>query len=116
MPDRYISYLKSIIKYCEDIADIHKSYENSYERYTTSRGYQYSISFCVEQIGEMGKKLRDAGFADRYPEIPWNEIAGLRNRIAHGYDAIDLEMVYDISVADAPELLENCRRILDEIS
>jgi len=116
MPDRSISYLKSIVKYCEDIASIHDSYENSYERYYTSKGYQYSISFCVEQIGEMGKKLRDTGYADKYPEIPWNEIAGLRNRIAHGYDAIDLEMVYDISVTDVPELLKNCRKILSKFN
>ena len=32
MPDRSVSYLKSIVKYCEDIASIHDSYENSYER------------------------------------------------------------------------------------
>lgn len=64
----------------------------------------------------MGEKLRDSGFADKYPEIPWNEIAGLRNRIAHGYDAIDHEMVYDISTNDVPELLHNCKRILGEIN
>ena len=116
MLDRTISYLNSIVKYCKDIAVIHETHENSYEQYYTDRGYQYSISFCVEQIGELGKKLRDAGFADKYPEIPWNEIAGLRNRIAHGYDAIDHEMVYDISIRDIPELLQNCQRILNEIT
>ena len=115
MNDRGKSYLKSIVKYCEDIASIHESYDNSYEKYYTHRGYQYSVCFCVEQIGEMGKKLRDIGFAAKYPQIPWNEIAGLRNRIAHWYDAIDHEMVYDISVNDVPELLKNCRNILNEI-
>ena len=64
----------------------------------------------------MGKKLRDIGYADKYPEIPWNEIAGLRNPIAHGYDAIDLEMVYDISVTDVPDLLEKCKNILQELN
>ena len=114
MNDRDISYLKSIVKYCEDIASIHESYDNSYEKYYTHRGYQYSICFCVEQIGEMGKKLRDDGYAEKYPQIPWNEIAGLRNRIAHGYDAIDQEMVYDISINDIPELLKKCRKILNK--
>ena len=33
-----------------------------------NKGYQYSISFCVEQIGELGKKLREVGFAEKYPE------------------------------------------------
>ena len=115
MQDRAILYLKSIVKYCEDISNIHDSYDNSYEKYYTHKGYQYSISFCVEQIGEMGKKLRELGYADKYPQIPWDEIAGLRNRIAHGYDAIDLEMVYDISVNDVPTLLNECNKILEEI-
>ena len=48
MLDRSISYLKVIVKYCEDIASIHELHENSYEKYYTNKGYQYSISFCVE--------------------------------------------------------------------
>ena len=116
MPDRAVSYLKSIVKYCEDIANIHESHKNSYEKYYTNKGYQYSISFCVEQIGELGKKLRELGFAVKYPDIPWDEIAGLRNRIAHGYDAIDHEMVYDISINDIPDLLEQCKNILRELT
>ena len=112
MQNRGLSYLESIIKYCQDIEDIHTVYDNSYEKYYTNKGYQYSVSFCVEQIGELGKKLRDIGYAEKYPDVSWNEIAGLRNRIAHGYDAIDLEMVYDISINDIPKLLQSCKDIL----
>lgn len=111
MSDRAVSYLKSVIKYCRDILDIQKNYM-TYEDFLNNKSYQYSVSFCIEQIGELTKKLRDEGYSDKYPNIPWNEISGLRNRIAHGYDAVDIEMVYDISVCDIPILLDNYLEIL----
>lgn len=110
--NRTDSYVKSILKYCQDILDIQAASGATYEAFLQNKGYQYSVSFCVEQIGEMAKKLRDVGFADKYPNVQWNEIAGLRNRIAHGYDSIDLEMVYDISVEDIPKLFRDCQEIL----
>ncbi|MBE7013721.1 MAG: DUF86 domain-containing protein [Ruminococcaceae bacterium] len=114
MQNREISYLKSIIKHCRNIEAIHAEYEYSHEKYYTSPGYQYSISFCVEQIGELVVKFRNEGYAENYKNIPWHKIAGMRNRIAHGYDSIDLDMVYHISVNDIPQLLKNCEEILKE--
>lgn len=111
MQNRTISYLKSAIKYCCDIIDIQSNYA-SYGDFLSNRSYQYSVSFCIEQIGELTKKLRDEGYSEKYPDLPWKEISGLRNRIAHGYDAIDIEMVYDISVNDIPPLLVSFKDIL----
>ena len=115
MHDRSVTYLKSIIRYCTDITELLHSINSDYESYKSNRGSQYAISFCLEQIGELVKKLRESGFVTQYPNVPWAEIAGLRNRIAHGYDTIDLEMVFDISVADIPQLQENCEHILKQI-
>lgn len=112
--NRGISYLKSIIKYCQNIEDIHAEHNNSYEGYYTSKSYQCAISFCVEQIGELVVKFRNDGYAEKHPDVEWHKIAGLRNRIAHGYDSIDLDMVYEISVNDIPELMQNCRKILQK--
>lgn len=112
MLDRSNSYLKSIIDYCNDIANIHEMFGHDYENYLNNKGYQYSVSFCVEQIGEQAKKLRELGFSEKYPEVSWDAIAGLRNRIVHGYNAIDLEMVFDISISDVPELQSQCESIM----
>jgi uncharacterized protein with HEPN domain len=46
-------------------------------------------------IGEESKKINDALKAE-HPEIPWNLIAGLRNRIAHDYRSIDPNISFDI--------------------
>ena len=105
-------YLKTILKYCEDISNIQHSFGSEYSIFVNNKGYQYAVSFCIEQIGEMAKKLRDEGYAKKYPDIEWDAIAGLRNRIAHAYDSIDLNMVYDIAVDDLPILAEKIGVVL----
>ena len=42
---------------------------------------------------------------ERHPEIPWREIIGIRNRLVHGYDAIDLDIAWQVATADLPALL-----------
>lgn len=111
--NRTASYVRSMLKYCQDILDLQTSFGGkSYTSFVLDKGYQYAVSFCIEQIGELAKKLRDEGFAEKYPNIQWNEIAGMRNRIAHGYDTIDLDMVYDIATEDIPKLLVDCQHML----
>lgn len=112
MKNRNVANLQSLINYCQDILNMQLMYGLTYEKFIENKGYQYAISFCLEQIGELAKKLRDNGIAEKYSDISWNEIAGLRNRIAHGYDKIDLEMVFDISTAEIEELMQKCEEIL----
>lgn len=112
MVNRIQDHLKGIIKYCADITELQKLYGSDYEEFMCNKGYQYSISFCLEQIGELARKLRDLGFNEKHPEVAWHDIAGLRNRIAHGYNVIDLDMVFDISISDIPELERQCKWIL----
>lgn len=110
--DRSILYLDAIAKYCQDIIDLQNEYGKTFDAFLNNKGYQYSVSFCIEQIGEFAKKLREKGFAEKYPDVKWNEISGLRNRIAHSYDSIDLDMVFDISVDDIPQLFRDCKDML----
>ena len=110
---RTASHVRSMLKYCQDVLDLQTNFGGrSFTSFMTHKGYQYSVSFCIEQIGELAKKLRDEGFAEKYPNIQWNEIAGMRNRIAHGYDTIDLDMVYSIATEDIPKLLVDCQHML----
>ncbi len=72
-----------------------------------------SLCFALEQIGEQAKKLCALGFHTKYPELQLNEIAGLRNKIVHGYDSIDLNMVFDITLYDIPNLAHKLKSIFD---
>lgn len=49
----------------------------------------------LEIIGEASRQLPNE-FKANYPDVPWHEIAGLRNRIVHDYMGVDLEIVWHI--------------------
>ena len=61
--------------------------------------------FNLFQIGELVGKLDDE-FIDDNSQIPWRKIKGLRNRIAHGYEDIKLNIVWDVIIESLPELIK----------
>ena len=48
----------------------------------------------------------------RYPSIPWTAVVGMRNRLVHGYDSVDLDIVWQIITVDLQPLVEELERIL----
>ena len=67
-------------------------------------------------IGEAATRLMDRypGFVDRHPEVPWRSMRGMRNRIAHGYFDINLDLVWDTVRAALPELLSRLTALRDD--
>jgi uncharacterized protein with HEPN domain len=49
------------------------------------------------------------------PHIPWQDIIGLRNRLIHGYDAVDFDILWTIVKQDVPVLIEHLELILLEV-
>lgn len=66
----------------------------------------------IEIIGEAVKTI-SAELRQRYPEVPWNAISGTRNRLAHGYIDVDLDIIWSIVTKDLPPLIKGLQRILD---
>lgn len=68
----------------------------------------------VEIIGEAASKVSPEG-KQNYPSIPWREVINMRNRLIHGYDSIDLNVLWDTIDVDLPELIAILEDILNEI-
>ena len=64
----------------------------------------------LEIIGEAVKNL-PTDFKKKYPDIAWKKIAGLRDKLIHGYFGIDLELVWEIVNKDIPPLKEQIEKI-----
>ena len=60
----------------------------------------------LEVIGEAANNIQiaDDAFAKAHDEIPWQVMYAMRNRLSHGYDKIDYEMVWKTVCNDLPEL------------
>ena len=67
----------------------------------------------IEVIGEASRTVSEA-LQQKYPEIPWGLISGTRNRLAHGYVDVDLDIIWTIVTKDLPPLIKQLKRILRE--
>lgn len=67
----------------------------------------------LEIVGEAANRVSKEARA-LHPEIPWPQIIGLRNRLIHGYDAVDNDILWQILVHDLPALVTTLEAALEE--
>jgi len=63
----------------------------------------------VAMLGEAASRVTDEG-RQRYPDVPWREIIGMRNQLVHGYWSIDPDELWRTIRRDIPVLVESLRR------
>ncbi|MCX6580934.1 MAG: DUF86 domain-containing protein [Candidatus Aminicenantes bacterium] len=69
----------------------------------------------LEIIGEASKNIKD-DFRNQYPDLPWKEMAGVRDKLIHHYFGINFEVVWTIIHEELPGVQENIDIILNTIS
>ena len=84
------------------------------ETFATDRKTQYAVLRALEVIGEAAKRVPPE-VQDRFPEIPWRQIVGMRNIIAHDYLGIRLSRVFETATAFIPELVEQLPGVIAEV-
>ena len=65
----------------------------------------------VEVIGEAASRLSETT-RESSPEVPWREIIAMRNRLVHGYFAVDLDILWTVVNDDLPELIDALERLI----
>ena len=65
----------------------------------------------LEIVGEAAKHV-SSDTRDRYPNIPWQRMAGMRDKLIHGYFGVDIEKVWLTARDDLPELQIEIQKIL----
>jgi uncharacterized protein with HEPN domain len=74
---------------------------------------QLALVRLVEIVGEAATRVGPEG-QQRWPSIPWQQARGMRNRLIHGYDKVDLDVLWDTIQDDLPALIVQLREALGQ--
>lgn len=101
--------IQKMIEYIDKIINYNKNY--LFEEFVMNDMLVEATVFCLSQIGELVKNISEDTIA-KYP-YRWKTLKGLRNRIVHDYDGIQLYSVWKIATDDIFELKEDLMKIID---
>jgi uncharacterized protein with HEPN domain len=65
---------------------------------------QYAVVHGIMIIGEAARRVSQE-FRDKHPELPWQNMIGMRSRIIHNYDEVDLDIVWHVVESEIPKLI-----------
>ena len=79
------------------------THEMTYKAFLRDTRTQDAVIRNLEIIGEATKKL-SVELRNRHPDVPWKKMAGTRDRLIHDYIGVDIEIVWQIIIAELPDL------------
>ena len=74
----------------------------------------FAVIRALELIGEAAKRIPKS-VRSKSPKVPWEEMSGMRNKLAHEYFGVDLKVVWKTMKKDIPPLIEEIRRIIGDL-
>ncbi len=83
----------------------------THEQFAADRKTVDAVSYAIVVIGEAANALKDVG-PTLAPEIPWTDIRGMRNKVAHEYFGVDVKVLWETVREDLPSLLTVLRAVL----
>lgn len=112
--DRIADYLEHIQRAATDACNFVDGLSKA--DFLEDRRTQQAVIMSVVVIGEAATKIMDnaAAFVQAHPEVPWQSMRGIRNRMVHGYFDINLDVVWDTVQQDLPQLKQQIEAILSE--
>ena len=98
-----LTYMSFVVEFIQNL---------SFDDFMKDYKLRMSVMFNFIQVGELENKFT-SDFVNKYSDINFRDIVGLRNFVVHNYSGVDYELVYDTSINDINTLEKNYRGILE---
>lgn len=105
-------YIQDIL---EAMANATKFIENiSYDEFAQDTKTIYAVLRAIEIIGEAAKNIPD-DIRKKYPEIPWKDMAGMRDKVIHEYFGVKIERIWLTVKDDIHRIKPLIKNVLEEL-
>jgi uncharacterized protein with HEPN domain len=111
---------RNIALYVKDILDSMENAEKFVEGMTCEEFNRdiktsYAVTRCIEIIGEASKNIPES-IRSKYPDIPWREMAGMRDKAIHFYFGVNFMRVWLVVKEDIPKIRPLIQRVLKDLT
>ncbi|MBI5574727.1 MAG: DUF86 domain-containing protein [Elusimicrobia bacterium] len=109
----YRDYIKDILDSINDVREFIKNMK--YNEFICDRKTVNAVVRSVEIIGEASKKIPKS-VKDKYPNVPWKKMAGMRDKLIHEYFGIDTTILWEVATKEIFTIESPMKNIFEDLN
>lgn len=108
----YGDYIEDILDSINAVAKFVK--RKNFKDFTKDKKTIYAVVRGIEIIGEATKHIPKS-IRNKYPEVPWKDMAGMRDKVIHEYFAVDLKVVWKTATRHLPKIKPLIQKVFKDM-